>query len=91
MKKSIQLVMAVMIISVLAYSAWFAYNKFTANKGKEVTVQYIIGEDGSPDVTYIENNVSPNKLMKIINEIESMRFLDLGSFLQVYTVKIKVN
>lgn len=91
MKKVVKFSMAVMVISLLSYSAWFAINKYNANKNKETTVQYVVDEKGNPTVTYIENNVSPRKLLKFIDTIEAFEFTNLSGVMQVFTVKVKLN
>lgn len=91
MKKVLTFGMAVMMISLLSYSAWFAFNKYNANKNKETTVQYVVDEKGNPTVTYIENNVSPRKLLKFIDTIEAFEFTNLSGVMQVFTVKVKLN
>lgn len=88
MKKRNYLAGIMVIFSALIIGSAY-YVKNDVVKKDDINVQYVVDEEGHPTVTYIENNASPNKLMKIIKSIESMEFVNPTNIYQVVNVIIK--
>jgi hypothetical protein len=85
MKKLILIVMAILMMTPLAVKT-----KNIIKTEKSIVVDYVVDENGKPNVVYIQNNTSPKKLVKIINNIESMKFMNADATHNVYSVTIKI-
>jgi hypothetical protein len=85
MKKIILIVMVILMMTPLAVKT-----KNIIKTEKSIVVDYVVDENGKPNVVYIQNNASPKKLVKIINNIESMKFMNADASNNVYSVTIKI-